>query len=624
KEKARRELESVLIKTREMTVMVTERRRNVIRLREEKEKAEKFLKMNESLKKAKASLHKKRLTEEEKKQEKIVKELSEKEAEFKKLDSEVSERELALGKTAEELRKRMDQIMGRDATSENYKKLDEIRRKINDKKEKLYRNQLEMDRAGVINRVAKQVIDLKKDGVYGTVSSLIKVPGEYHTAIEVALGRHRDDIIVSDKNVGVSCIKYLKEQRIGRSRFIPLDKIKGEKKGKLPQNVIGYAIDLVDFNAKYLPAMEYVLGATIVAKNIDITKNISGRTVTMDGDLVEKSGAMIGGYYEKKQHTKTGIENLLKENHMLEKEIEQLEMESEKLEKETEDVKKNMDRIRSQINEVQARLNNIVEQKQKEGSKRDDLQKIVSELRMQKMRIETSIENICERMKEFEDVKEFYSLPEDELLEKIRKNQIEINSIGPVNLKAVEEFQTENVEFEALSKRLDLITSERDAILKTIDEIEKNRYEKFMSTLNAVSENFNKIYMDLMGGEAGIRLEEEGNIDSGLVIEANPAGKKILNLDIMSGGEKSVTSLAFLFAVQQLRPAPFYILDEVDAALDKVNTKKIADLLKKYKSQAQFIVITHNDLSIAAGDNVYGVSMDRGVSKVFTIEMPQK
>jgi len=97
----------------------------------------------------------------------------------------------------------------------------------------------------------------------------------------------------------------------------------------------------------------------------------------------------------------------------------------------------------------------------------------------------------------------------------------------------------------------------------------------------------------------------------------------MLNIDAMSGGEKSLTALAFLFAVQKYNPAPFYILDEVDAFLDKVNTKRVVEMIKKLSQKEQFIVITHNDQTIKQGDRVYGISMERGESKILGLELPK-
>jgi len=191
-------------------------------------------------------------------------------------------------------------------------------------------------------------------------------------------------------------------------------------------------------------------------------------------------------------------------------------------------------------------------------------------------------------------------------------------------MKAIDEYQMINVEFEELKKKLDGLLEEKEAVLNIVTEVEKRRYEKFMETFTEISVNFLKIYNDMTNGDGLLRLEIDGNIDSGLIIEANPSGKKILNLDSMSGGEKTLTSLAFLFAVMQHYSAPFYVLDEIDAALDKANTRKIDNLIKKYAGTVQFIIITHNDLTISEAEKVFGVSMEGGISKVFGIEMPSQ
>jgi len=145
-----------------------------------------------------------------------------------------------------------------------------------------------------------------------------------------------------------------------------------------------------------------------------------------------------------------------------------------------------------------------------------------------------------------------------------------------------------------------------------------------METLKKIEKNFSVIYKDLTGGEGVLKLEERENIDSGLVIEAIPKGKSLVNIDLMSGGEKAITALAFLFAIQQYKSAPFYVLDEVDASLDKANTKKINNLIKKYSKNMQFIVITHNETTLAVADKLFGVSMQDGVSKILAIKMPEK
>ena len=159
--------------------------------------------------------------------------------------------------------------------------------------------------------------------------------------------------------------------------------------------------------------------------------------------------------------------------------------------------------------------------------------------------------------------------------------------------------------------------------MDTVNRIEEKRKETFMHTMNSISKHFKEVYSELTNGEAELELEN-GDIESGLLIKAQPPGKKLLHIDSMSGGEKTLTAFAFLFAIQRHKPTPFYIFDEADAALDKINTKRITDLIKKQSKLAQFIVISHNDILVREADQIYGVSMEDGESKIIGIELPEE
>ena len=163
--------------------------------------------------------------------------------------------------------------------------------------------------------------------------------------------------------------------------------------------------------------------------------------------------------------------------------------------------------------------------------------------------------------------------------------------------------------------------------LKMIDEIETKKKEVFIKTFKNVEKNFSRIFSHLSpNGEAHIILEnEESPFEGGVDIMARPGGKKVSSLRAMSGGEKTLTALAFIFAVQEYDPSPFYIMDEVDAALDKENTEKLAELLEQYSKRSQFIVISHNDSMMERADNLYGVNMNKlGESQVVNLKLPQK
>lgn len=628
RQKATTELEKVETRVRENMIVVAEKQKLVSRLKQEKEGAEQYQKFEKELRKSKASLFKKRLSDSEEKMKTLDKDIEEATKKFDKFEKDYKIIDSSLEGSEKEIKKVSDEIINKSRNYDILKKVDALNMDIVRKKDKmdLYERDIRRLQSVSVDRPSiKEIINLGNDGVHGTLINLVEVPKKYDVAMEVAIGKHRNDIVVSDDDIASYCIKYLKDRRIGRERFLPLNKIHGEHKKDVKANIIGYAIDLVKFDKKYYNAFEYVLGSTLVVKDIDTARKIPHfRIVTLDGDLVERSGAMTGGFYQKKhQGYSNELKNIEYERAKLEDEIEKLEEELDKvrgLEKEeTEDVTK-----------LQQKKAALEEALQAERDKRKTiyeeriiLQNNLTKAKIEKAKLEATLSNLNIDFEDYKDVTEFLNLSEDELQERVRKYIIEINKLGPVNLKAVEEFQTLNIEYEELRKKLDKLLEEKEAIMKIVYEVEKRRYEKFSETMNGIAKNFDKIFHDMTNGEGRLRLELESNIDSGLIIEASPSGKRILNLDSMSGGEKTLTSLAFLFAIMQYKSAPFYVLDEIDAALDKSNASKIANLIKKYSKDVQFIVITHNDITTAQADKVFGVTIDEGVSKVFGIELPK-
>jgi chromosome segregation protein len=157
-----------------------------------------------------------------------------------------------------------------------------------------------------------------------------------------------------------------------------------------------------------------------------------------------------------------------------------------------------------------------------------------------------------------------------------------------------------------------------------MNEIETKKKDLFMNTFNVLNENFKRIFSQLsLKGEAYLVLEnEESPLEGGLRVRVRITSDKFLDIRSLSGGEKTLTALAFIFAIQEYEPSSFYVLDEVDAALDKRNSEKLAKLIKAYSSRAQYIVISHNDAIISEGTTLYGVSMDEhGMSNVVGLKV---
>ena len=643
KQKAQKELERVETRVREMYIVVNEKLKLKERLEEEKKNAEKYLSLQEKLKRLKASLVNRKFKDlqiEWKKINSIIEEnekkLEETEKEFSSVDKKLTEEEEKASKTRKEIIEKSKDFSLR-------KKIDEIRTELVRKKDKIEFNKRDIVRLNSIieksqeskNKVVKEILKLKKPYVHGTVMDVLSVPEKFSIAIRVAVGSHENDIIVDSIENAVELIRFLKKEKLGRIRFIPIDRIKGKRidKNKKFEKAIGYAIDLIKFKENYRKVLEYVLGDTIIVENIDTAKEIIKkeriRIVTIDGDLIEPSGAIVGGWYKEKsplidiKKYKEEIKNLEEENKRIEGETKLLEKKIKKLEAEEKKEIKGTSSLEKDIARIEKNIFSLRKKREELYREKSILEKKVSETKIRRAKIEAKLNGLRIERNEFKDVKSFYNQTVEELEEKIREVIIEINSLGPVNLRAIEEYKTIDTEFGELKQKLDKLLEEKKAISETAEEIEKKRYNKFMETLSEISKNFSRIYSDLTGGEANLRLVEVENIESGLIIEAKPKGKKMLNIDSMSGGEKTITALAFLFGIQQHKASPFYILDEIDAALDKVNTKLVASLIKKYSKKTQFIVITHSNITIGMADKVFGVSMENGVSKVFGIELPE-
>ncbi len=201
-----------------------------------------------------------------------------------------------------------------------------------------------------------------------------------------------------------------------------------------------------------------------------------------------------------------------------------------------------------------------------------------------------------------------------------------LDRLGPVNILAVQEYAEQEERHTFLTaQRTDVWTSV-ESLRNTIKEINQASSERFTVTFHEVNKTFGEVFTRLFrGGEAEMRLlDEEDVLESGIEIVARPPGKRLQNLMLMSGGEKALTAIALLFALFRAKPSPFCILDEVDAPLDDVNTVRFVDLLRELAGETQFIVITHNKLSMEVASTLYGVTMEeRGVSKLVAVEMEE-
>ena len=228
----------------------------------------------------------------------------------------------------------------------------------------------------------------------------------------------------------------------------------------------------------------------------------------------------------------------------------------------------------------------------------------------------------------YEKAKEKYILEidSDEARSIVSTLKREIKSLGDVNVGAIEEYDRVKERYEFLNKQKEDLMNAENVLLEIITEMDDIMKDKFSSTFNKIKEAFNETFRKLFnGGKAELKLTDPSNIlETGIDIIALPPGKKLQHISLLSGGEKTLTAIALLFSILKVRPVPFCILDEVEAALDEVNVDNFGKYLKEFKGDTQFIIITHKKKTMEYADVLYGITMqESGVSKLVSVKLEE-
>jgi len=212
---------------------------------------------------------------------------------------------------------------------------------------------------------------------------------------------------------------------------------------------------------------------------------------------------------------------------------------------------------------------------------------------------------------------------QQELTERSVKIRDDMRRMEPVNLMAAEDYERENDRMNFLLRQRDDLLEAKSSLMEAIKKINTTAENRFNDTFDQIKSNFQTVFETLFeGGEANVLLEDPDQpLESPIKILARPGGKKMLSVTQLSGGERALTAISLLFSIYLVKPSPFCILDEVDAPLDDVNLGRFLKLIKKFSTNTQFIIITHNKLTMESSDILYGITMENpGVSKVVAVK----
>ena len=347
---------------------------------------------------------------------------------------------------------------------------------------------------------------------------------------------------------------------------------------------------------------------------------------------IKNSGSEINNILmPEKENIDRILKQQVKEKEEFESEKKVKENELKKQKKELEEKEKHEKKFYSQYKGLYAKRQKIGEEvsnaENAVSNKQDDMRRLDlknNTLSIEKATIVGELEGLEEEFKQFKGLLLFKNKSEDEIKREINQFEKMVDDIGAVNMKALEVYEIAQTQYESLLGKQKQLSGEREDILLMINEIDSKKKELFMKTFEVVNTNFKKIFLSLSTkGEAFMELEDENDpFMGGVEIKVRIIGKKFMDIRSLSGGEKTMTALAFIFAVQEHAPAPFYILDEVDAALDKKNSEKLAELIASYAHRSQYILISHNDGLITSAENLFGVSMDaHNISKVTSLKI---
>ncbi|ANE47511.1 chromosome segregation protein SMC [Paenibacillus swuensis] len=279
-------------------------------------------------------------------------------------------------------------------------------------------------------------------------------------------------------------------------------------------------------------------------------------------------------------------------------------------------------------------LKRLEEGENETREQRVQLKQVEEQLRQTEVkvnRLDVELENLLRKLSEdyelsYELAKERYPVPEDvsgvqQIVRDLRRT---IGALGEVNLGAIEEFQRVHERYEFLNVQKNDLIEAKTALYQVIREMDEEMSKRFRSSFDAIRSHFVVVFAKLFGGgRADLILSEPGNLlETGIDIIAQPPGKKLQNLQLLSGGERALTAIALLFAILLVKPVPFCVLDEVEAALDEANVARFAQYLREFSELTQFIVVTHRKGTMEEADVLYGVTMEEGgVSKLVSVKL---
>ncbi|MGQ9719904.1 MAG: chromosome segregation protein SMC [Candidatus Jordarchaeum sp.] len=374
----------------------------------------------------------------------------------------------------------------------------------------------------------------------------------------------------------------------------------------------------------------YTQSRTIEAEVAILKEKLSGIRVQIAQSRTKVAEHLIPRMEERNKLAKeveVDIKKTAAERDEIQKVIKPLSEQISKLEEEKKGLDDSVSRLREEDTKLKQEVTVLRNELEVTTRRSNSIELELSRLMVEKEHLENNVQLLREEAKEFTDfkIKDILKVNVHELRESIRRKEAEKKSLEPVNMLAIQLYEQERARYEDILRKREELIKERESIMEFIREVERDKRRSFLATFYSIERNFKRIFARLSpNGEGRFILENVTDpFLGGVDIEARPSGKDVKRIESMSGGEKSLTAIALIFAIQQYQPAPFYVMDEIDAFLDDDNANRVADLLKDFSKESQFIVVSLRDITITKADIVFGVTCRDGVSDVISLRMEE-
>ena len=450
---------------------------------------------------------------------------------------------------------------------------------------------------------------------YATEKQKVDTIDEEIKKLEIKVNKIKENI----EKINVEKEDNTKEQEKCNSQIEEM-----EKENETLSIIIKEAAELNKDNQKYIDDLNFdITNLKISVSSFDESEESINEIVNRINQDIEKNQKSI----EIKNLDK---ENLLVNNKENEENIERLKKAIDDIEREILGSSSKLEELKLERTEKNKKINALEKDIDNQVQKIEEIKNKISKVDLKKSKIELELNQVINKMWD-----EYELTPNNtEGIEKAsnvsetqrRVNEIreDIKELGSINIDSIKEYQTSKDRYDFMCvQRLDLEDSSNKLKL-VIEEMTDTMKAQFAEQFKIINKNFDEVFKELFGGgKAELRLEDENDIlECGIDITVQPPGKKLQNMLLLSGGERAFTAIALLFAILKINPAPFCVLDEIEAALDDVNVYRFAEYLKKFSTDSQFLIITHRKGTMEVADTVYGITMEeKGVSKLLSMKL---